>query len=156
MPGMVGTSAETDSGSVRPIEDNERLYRRVLPGWYQPGKTKKIPQRAFMPRPWKSEEDQGDKDGLSVNRASMVEIDRAATMPHNGKKAHLAEFGVEDVKGLNLTVEPKPLRDDPSHAVIPELNSLDRRAPAHEASMEEWAMALRDCATLVYEASVDQ
>lgn len=137
---------------AKPVGDDERLYRRILPGWYQPGKTKKIPQKAFMPRVWKSEERRGDFDGISIDRAALTTIDAASTMPNSGKKAHLCEFGAKDVRRLNLTVQPKPLPSNPAHSVIPELNSLDHRDAAKERIMEEQAIALRDIAILVYEA----
>ncbi|MBI1374286.1 MAG: hypothetical protein GC159_16340 [Phycisphaera sp.] len=146
-------SNSTIPASVPPVGDDERLYRRVPSEWYNPRKgTKPIPQRAFMPRPWVSEDKPGDMTGLSVSRADLTTVDHAATMPHNGKKAHLAEFGVSDVVELQLTVKTDPLADDLGHSLIPELNSLDRRDPDKEARMEEWAIALRDSATIVYEA----
>jgi hypothetical protein len=145
------SDAEASAGHVEPVAGEERLYRRIPPGWYHPGKTKKIPQRAFMPRPWESEVKPGDRDGLSINRACLTTVDVAATMPHSGKKCHLCEFGVEHVHRLNLTVAPKPQPGDRSHAVIPELNSVDRRDKGKEAQMEEWAIGLRDSATLIFE-----
>jgi hypothetical protein len=142
--------------TVPPIGIGETLYHRVPPAWYQPGKTKRIPQRAFMPRPWQSEDKPGDVDGLSVNRASFISVEDAAVQPHNKKKAHLVQFNVADVYKLRLTVAPKPTSTDPSHAVIPELNSLDMRDPAKKAKMDEWAITLRDGATLIFEAPTNQ
>jgi hypothetical protein len=136
------------------VGEQERLYRRIPQAWYQPGKTKKIPQKAFMPRPWVSEDKPGDFDGLSVDRAALTNIDTAATMPQSGKKVHLCEFGMKDVLRLKLTVKSKPwLPNNPAHSVIPELNSLDLRDPAKEVIMQEQAIALRDSAVLVYEAT---
>lgn len=137
-----------------PITEDERLYRRILPGgWYKNGLIKPIPQRYFMPREWRSPDRPGDPDGLSVDRALLVQsLEHAATRPDNNKKAHLAEFGVTDVYLLALSVIPKPLQDNVAHAVIPELNSIDRRDPVKAMQMEEWAIALRDKARIVYEA----
>jgi hypothetical protein len=130
---------------VEPIADHEQLYRRIPLGWYQPGKTKIIPHRAFRPRP-------DDHDGISVNRAKLVTIDAAAIMPHSGKKAHLCRVNVEDVHQLGMTVIPKPLSGNLAHAVIPEMNSRDLNDPPKQHRIEEWAIALRNKAVLVYEA----
>jgi len=104
----------------------------------------------FMPRPWHSPDRPGDATGLSVNRAALTTIDRAATMTHSGEKAHVAELAVREVKSLGLSVAPDPLPDDRSHALIPELNSLDARVPDQLKRIEEWAIALRDTAKLSY------
>lgn len=143
---------EIDPASVPPVDNEERLYRRLLPSsWYKRGRESPIPQVMFMPRKWVSDERPGDPDGISVNRALLTDVETAATRPDNQKKIPVAEFGVADVTGLGLSVEPKPLNVDRSHAVIPELNSLDRRDMVKEAQMDEWAHALRENAIIVYD-----
>jgi len=141
----------TNANEFVPIDANGRLYRRILPGWYFPGKTKKIPQKAFMPRPWESEEKPGDKDGISVDRVELTTMELASIMPHSGKKAHVCEFGVCDILRRGLTVVAKPIDGNPAHAVIPEMNSLDCRNIEKEKAILEHAIALRDCAVMVYE-----
>jgi hypothetical protein len=107
-----------------------------------------------MPRQWRSPDQPGDPDGLSVDRAILVtSLESAATRTDNQKKLHLAEFAVADLHELGLTVTPRPLPSNAAHAVIPELNSLDRRDPIKEKQMDEWAIALRNKAHIVYEAS---
>ena len=153
MAAVATTNESLEPDQVPPVQNDERLYRRLLiGGWYKSGRPRPIPQKFFMPRAWVSEERRGDYDGLSVNRAMLTDIETAATRPDTGQKVHLAEFGVSDVQQVGLTVVPKPLVNDRSHAVIPELNSNDRRDLKKEARMEEWAIALRDRAILVYEA----
>ena len=61
----------------------------------------------------------------------------------------MAQFAVSDVHRIGLSVQPIPLPDDKSHAVIPELNSRDRLDAEKEKQMEEWAIVLRNCARLI-------
>lgn len=151
---LISTSeTQHEHEDVPPIDAGERLYRRLLLGWYKHGKPDPIPQKAFMPRPWVSEDRPGDYDGLSVNRACLTNIETAATRPDNGQKVNLVEFGVADLHEFGLSIVPKPLKADKSHAVIPELNSLDHREPAKLAIMEERAFALRKRAVLVFAAT---
>ena len=102
-----------------------------------------------MPRPWQSRERPGDRDGISVNRASLTDAITASRRPDTGERIPMAQFSASDVYRIKLSVQPRPLGQDRSHAVIPELNSLDRRDSAKEKEMEEWAIALRDCSTLI-------
>lgn len=140
--------SEAEPG-VPPIGVDERLYRRLLYGWYKSGRPKPIPQRYFMPRAWVSDANHGDEDGISVNRAALTDLKTASTRPDNGERTDLAEFGVADVVSIGLTVAAKPLPCDPSHAVIPELNSVDLRDPKKAAHIAERALALRDRARLL-------
>jgi len=103
----------------------------------------------FLPRPWESEESPGDTDGLSVTRAKFTTPQVASICPITRKKYHVAELTVRFVQGLELSVKKKPLPHDPGHAIIPELNSLDRRDADKETRMKEKAIQLRDHATMV-------
>ncbi len=102
-----------------------------------------------MPRPWKSDEHPGDTDGISINRASLTDAVTASRRPDTGEHVPLAEFAAADVYRTGLSVRCAPLPEDPSHAVIPELNSVDRRDREKEQKMEEWALALRKCSRLI-------
>ncbi len=115
-----------------------------------------------MPRPWVSVERPGDTDGLSVDLASLTDVETAATRPDNGKKAILLAIEVSKVYRIEvskvhrewLTVKPAPvlppLPPNPAHAVIPELNSIDGQDPEYEIRMQEWAIKLRDGSRIVY------
>ncbi|MBV8781242.1 MAG: hypothetical protein JO353_07580 [Phycisphaerae bacterium] len=149
MPETPRTIEDIDS-SVPPVTAGEKLYRRLLLGaWFKPGRPSPIPQRFFMPRPWVSEDRRGDYDGISVNRAALIDLETAARRPDNGEKAHVAEFAVSDAVDLGMTVQPQPLATDRSHAVIPELNSIDLRDVQKAVKIDEWAIALRNKATLI-------
>lgn len=146
------TSLQVSLGitGVPPVSKSEQLYRRLLPAaWYRNNARPIIPQKHFMPRPWQSPEHPGDTDGISVNRASLTDAITASRRPDTGERMPMAQFSASDVYRINLSVRPCPLKQDSSHAVIPELNSLDRRDSAKEKEMEEWAMALRNCSTLI-------
>jgi|GEM_PF-5834288 len=109
---------------VPPISGDEYLYRRLLPGpWCRDPENTVIPQRYFMPRAWQSPQRPGDADGISVNRSLLTSLDRASRRPDTGESVPVARFAVADVHRLGLTVRPEPIAADPSHAVIPELNS---------------------------------
>ncbi|HVV73323.1 MAG TPA: hypothetical protein VHI52_17760 [Verrucomicrobiae bacterium] len=133
----------------------ESLYRRLPVAWYRPGTDRKIPQRLFMPRVWESDEKPGDCDGVSVDRKGLTTVEAAAVVPHSGKRAHVCELGVGHVVARGLKVGAKPERTNPAHAVIPELNSVDRRDPVKERVMNEHAIFLRDRAVLVFDATAE-
>ena len=102
-----------------------------------------------MPRAWVSKDRPGDTDGLSVTRAKFTTPRDASICPIHGTKYHVAKLTVQFVQGLELSVKKKPLHLDPGHAIIPELNSLDRQDPDKETWMKEKAKQLRDHATMV-------
>lgn len=148
----ISTGLDERSGpaGVPPVSESEQLYRRLLPAaWYRDGATTIIPQKYFMPRPWQSSERPGDADGISVNRALLKGEVEASRRPDTGERVPMAQFAVSDVHRIGLSVQPMPLPDDKSHAVIPELNSRDRLDAEKEKKMEEWAIALRNCARLI-------
>lgn len=134
-----------------PVGSNESIYRRILKAWYHPGKTKRIPQRAFVPRPWVSEEKQGDSDGLSVNRACLVEAEEASKRPDNGDPQHLASFEASVAFDLGLSITPKESPIQQGESVIPEMNSIAMLDEAQAKQIDDWAVALRDAAVMVLE-----
>ena len=107
--------------------------------------------KIFTPRPL-GELGRDDRDGLSLSRASLTTIDVVATKPGSNKKYHVCRLEVADVMQLGLTVVPMPLPENPAHAVIPELNSCDLKDSVKQTKIQEWALALRDKAVLIYEA----
>lgn len=150
MPTPSSPHQSPDMDGVPPISESEQLYRRLLPdAWYRNKDRPIIPQKYFMPRLWQSPERPGDTDGISVNRAFLTDQVKASRRPDKGERVPMAQFAVSDVHRIGLNVEPKPLPQDTSHAVIPELNSLDRRDTEKEKQMEEWAIALRNCSQLI-------
>ena len=149
MPDSKFAGAAPGPESAAGVPETDLLYRRLLIGaWYR-AQPALIPQKYFMPRPWQSDEHPGDTDGISINRASLTDAVTASRRPDNGEHVPLAEFAAADVYRLGLSVRGAPLPEDPSHAVIPELNSVDRRDTEKERKMEEWALALRKCSRLI-------
>ncbi len=149
MPDSNIPGAPPGPASATGVPGTELLYRRLLPGaWYR-AQSALIPQKYFMPRPWQSDERPGDTDGISINRASLTDAVTTSRRPDNGEYVPLAEFTASDVYRIGLHVRGAPLLLDPSHALIPELNSLDRRDTEKERKMEEWALALRNCSQLI-------
>jgi len=123
------------------------LYRRLPVEWWQSAKKKNklqsIPLSFFMPK-------KADTDGLSVSQAGVSSIEVASTSARTGKRLCLAEFPTASATKRGLTVVAKPTDHDPGHAVIPELNHLDRQDPDREAVMEEHAGAIASAATLAW------
>ncbi len=144
MPPPSNLHAPADTVDAGPVSGAEQLYRRLLPGgWYRDGDHPiVIPQKYFMPRA-------RDEDGISVNRASLTDAVTASRRPDSGERIPMAQFAASDVYRIGLSVLPRPTERDISHAVIPELNSLDHDDPEKKKRMDEWAMALRNCSTLI-------
>ena len=150
MPPPGNHHAPVGTVDAGPVSESEQLYRRLLPeAWYRNPEHPIIPQKYFMPRRCQSPERPGDTDGISVNRASLTDPITASRRPDNGVRIPMARFSASSVYRIGLSVRPCPTEQDISHAVIPELNSLDRRDPEKEKLMDEWAMALRNCSTLI-------
>ncbi len=149
MPDAITAESGPGVNCASEVPRTEMLYRRLLPAaWYRTLPVV-IPQRYFMPRPWRSDENRGDVDGISVNRASLTDAIAASRRPDTGECVPMAQFAASEVYDIGLTVRPDPLPNDRSHATIPELNSRDRRDGEEEKKMEEWAMALRNSSTLI-------
>lgn len=108
------------------ISDGETLLRRVPPSFYP---DKQVPDKpsfdAFLPRRWQSPEDPGDSTGLSVNREWFTTIDAASRHPDTGEPQNVARTSVQQIETVGLSAIPDELTNDPSHTLIPELNSMD-------------------------------
>lgn len=85
----------------------------------------------FLPRTASSPDDPGDIDGLSVNRESFTTIASVAQHPTKPEEQNVARLHVGQLREAKLSVVSDPVRDhpilpdDPSHALIPEINSRD-------------------------------
>lgn len=145
-------TAEESMDSAPDISPDETVYRRCVTGWFKE-KTRQPSIMDFMPRPWKSDERPGDSDGLSVARSILTSPAAVSMCPISGKPYHVAELEVRFIQGLDLTVEKKPLPHDRAHAIIAQLNSLDRKDVDREAWMKERAKKLRDKAIMVHIAN---
>lgn len=148
----VEPSTVKDAGNS-PVDSSESVYRRCVPGWFSPN-AKQPAIRDFMPRHWESDERPGDSDGLSVTRpaVSKASPEEASLCPMTGKRFHVAEVSVAFIQShpMGLTVVPDGKPHDAGHAIIPQLNSVDRREPDKETWMEERAKKLRENAKMVF------
>ncbi len=156
MAGQSISQSSIEGFEVPPVSSAERLFRRILNWKKGRDPNVKIPQRFFMPRPWVSAQKPGDSSGLSVSRAMLTRLEDIAKPPKAGDQTHVAQLGVADVRAIELTVVPDPGPTDIGHSLIPELNSISRLDPEQEQKMDEWAMFLRDRASLVDLSSLNQ
>lgn len=99
------------------VGDDEILYRRIPSHWYNSLTDPKLPAMAF--RPHKT----ADPDGLSLERARYKTAEEAA-VGRPGKAYHVAAVRAGDLRDLGLTMSVTD-HNNPSHVVIPELNSGD-------------------------------
>lgn len=141
-----------DSRSSEPVSVDELLYRRFATQWWSSAKTnpKQLPVSFFKPRAWKSEDNPGDIDGVSVSRAGISSIEVASTSPRSGKRMCLAQFPARAALDRGLDIVPDSTEQDPGHALIPQLNSLAQRDRAGAAVITEHATALRDAAEICW------
>jgi hypothetical protein len=108
-----------------PITDDEWLLRRV---WKDRFRTQKVPIvsiGAFEPRCKGADI---DTDGISLYReACLKRPDDILALVAEDKRNNNAvvRVSVAFVKGLELTVEPKPVPHIKGHVVLPELNAID-------------------------------
>jgi hypothetical protein len=104
---------------TEPVDQNERIYRRVHAGtgYYKPNKP--LSPKAFKPL-------SQDTDGVSVTRAGYVSgPQEAAALGTAGKSYYVLEQRAGDLMASGLTIQPSPIApDDLGHAVIPEINIL--------------------------------
>jgi len=122
-----------------PIQPEEIVLRRVPEAQMNGGPPFNLSANAFDPHPTR------DTDGLSVYRRAFHTPQEAADFRTKSKsRAWVAELPVSAITALGLTIEPKPLDAtadlpaQPGHAVIPALNSADRKAP----KVDEWKQQL--------------
>lgn len=102
-----------------PIEDDEILYRRVPAVWFDGNS---VDEQVFLPHP------KNDPDGLSLSRAKYKSIEEAAKPPtlRPGKIYYVARLRARALHEADLSIEPKPLEDDPGHCILPDLRSENR------------------------------
>jgi len=123
---------------VPSIDPKEELLRRVPPTFYPDPEQPRKPQwHAFRPN-------QHDTDGVSVGRRQLVaSLEAFSYTPDGSKRRNVAQFRAAHVQELGLTVEPRPLPDDRSHAVIPEMNIRDYESGGErKLAIKEWALKL--------------
>ena len=122
----------TDAGGTEPVEDNERLYRRVPihPRYFDPAVDPQPTPFAFRPR-------EEDTTGLSLSRAKYKSLNEVAANPR-GKRYYVAVLVAGALRARGMEVVARPLPGDPGHAEIPELR-YDNRA---SQQAEEWQVAL--------------
>lgn len=109
------------SPGEEPVEDGEILYRRVPAVWWDGNN---VDEQAFLPHP------KNDPDGLSLSRAKYRSIEEAAR-PRTlrpGKPYYVAILRASALHEADLSIEPKPLENDPSHCILPDLRSENRNS----------------------------
>ena len=148
-PGIVERGCTNDSG------DLPKIYRRFPADWWHSSSSKKpLPQRVFRPRPWRSVENPGDSDGISVSDSRLTTAVQASICPRTNRSRSVVSVSIEEVVRLNLTLKLSPEDHDPGHSLIPELNSLDARDNRRaEVWIEETALALSKLAKCEIEES---
>jgi len=133
-----------------PLPDEGFVYRRIPWRHYANPAESPYPRiDAFLPR-------KDEMDGLSVDRASLTDIDRTrrgrSTLPY-----HVARLSVGELRRrLGLVVVPDPipagnllgLPENPAHALIPALSRdiYERDKPAFRAIAD---VVIREIAELV-------
>jgi len=111
---------------TEPIADEELLYRRipVSMNWYVKGV---LYQDAFEPR-------DDETTGISVFRAKYKSLEDAAK--GKGKKGYfVAVLGAAELRKSGIRAEPKPTRNDPGHAELPDLTCHNRDTQATQERM---------------------
>jgi hypothetical protein len=119
------------------VDEEEYIYRRipVSQGWYNPD-TSLLSPEAFNPI-------KNDTTGLSVSRAILTTIDKAA-QGKSRKGYYIAVLRVSDLRSKGIDVVPKPIENDPSHAEIPGLIYGDWNTD----QVKEWKLLLAHELTL--------
>ena len=126
-----------DADGTEPIEDDERLYRRlpIHPKYFDPAVDPAPTPFAFRPR-------EEDDTGLSVSRAKYKTVEDVAANPR-GKQYYVAILEAGELRRRGIRVVPKPLDGDPGHAELPDLR-YDNRTTA-EAEEMQVALATELC-----------
>jgi hypothetical protein len=131
---------------VDSIADDELLYRRipVAQDYYDPGKTPPLSPNAYKPH-------ERDIDGLSLERARSAghpEFCDAAECCADGRSPKgyfVAVMRVRDLRQRGIRVNADPLANKPGHALLPDMNSANRKSDsvaermrvlAHELTIE--------------------
>lgn len=98
------------------VDNEETLYRRVPFHWFDARKSPDPSIEAFRPHPT------ADTDGLSFERARYKTPEDVA-VGRSKYPYHVAEVRVSDLRALGLTISVT--ENDPSHVLVPELNSAN-------------------------------
>jgi len=120
--------ANQPHADVPPVSDGEATLRRVPPNCYPPKQPLYV---NFLPRKANPPNDPGDADGLSVNREHLTTVAAVSRHPTKPEEQNVARLLVKQIREADLTVVADPVRnhptlpDDPSHALIPEINNRD-------------------------------
>ena len=128
------------------VDDDEFILRRipVSMGWFDPEVSEKPAPDAFRPHP------QHDVDGLSVSRApspahpDFLTPAQLASQGRSPSGYHVAVLSVRDLRRNGIQLVPAPLADDPGHALLPDVNSANRKSNR----VAEWKQLLANKLTL--------
>ncbi len=101
------------------VDNEETLYRRVPFGWFDRRLSPNPTADAF--RPHRTD----DPDGLSFDRARYKTPEEVA-VGLSRHPYHVAEVRASDLIDLGLTISVT--ENDPSHVLVPELNSANRKS----------------------------
>ena len=101
------------------VDNEEILYRRVPFGWFNSRVSPNPFADAF--RPHRTD----DTDGLSFYRARYKTPEEVA-VGRSKYPYHVAEVRVSDLRALGLTISVT--ENDPSHVLVPELNSANYKS----------------------------
>src|SRR5438445_10544529 len=96
-----------------PVGDDELVYRRIHPDFFDPNLPIPVQPRAFRPS-------QSDDTGLSLFRALFAQP-QDTLPPHTTKSTpyYVARLAVRDVRGLRLNIVAEPLVGGPlGHAGV--------------------------------------
>ena len=121
-----------DHDGTEPIEDDERLFRRVPvnPRYFDPAVDPRPTPLAFRPR-------NEDATGLSLSRAKYKTMEEVAANPR-GSSYYVAVLIAGELRARGIRVEPNPVPGDPGHAELPDLRYDNRSTD----QAEEWQVSL--------------
>jgi hypothetical protein len=119
----------SESGAP-PIQDGEILHRRVpvSTNWYDPSEGHGLSSVAFRPHP------NSDVTGLSMSRArsemhpDFLSCEECAALGPSARGYFVAKLLVSELRAAGISVEPRPLSDDPGHCELPQLRSDNRKS----------------------------
>lgn len=121
---MTSHQAQADPDHTATAVD-ETFLRRVPITFYPDENNPNRPLLStFLPRKRRGE-DLGDTDGLSIDREKLTTLQTAAWNKRKQSTDNLARLTMPDIAAASCTVKPAPIADNPAHALIPELNSID-------------------------------
>jgi hypothetical protein len=106
-----------------PIDKHELIYRRVTNGYFDPNRSVPLSDKAFKPM-------SQDTDGISVTRARYGATPQVVGLSgYVGNKYYVIEIIAGDIEGIGAEIAPRPVADNPGHAVIPKINARDSCKP---------------------------